>query len=375
MRVRAALLLLVLAACSDSSGPSKVQPSRAVRQVSSAGNVSCAVGADSTAWCWGQGVGPRPVQWAPSYKLRYVSVGVTPSGAYICGVTGDRHALCQGALVVDSTGTFDLGATPTLIAADTAVDTITTGASHLCGVNAAHQAWCWGEYGAGVRGDSLAPASRNSYGTPTLVAGGHAWAGVAAGTSHTCGMATNRQVFCWGTGAEVGIPDSSAYDTSAANCGKSLSGGAPCAYLPLQLPTVPAASGVVSAGNTTCALTTVNTVWCWGYVGPTAGNVSQVPAQMPLSTTAAAVALGSGGGYCVLSTAGDAYCNDLGNTPVLVQGGLRFLNLSAGSDHACAIGVGGFVYCWGSNGSGQLGQGDSTARGLPTQVVIPDSTS
>lgn len=371
----ASILITTLAACSSSSNPSKVQPTRAVREVSSAGDVSCAVGADSTAWCWGKGIGPKPVQWAPAYKLRYISVGVTPSGNYICGVTGDHLPLCQGSLVVDSVGAFDLGAAPTLVAADTAIDTITTGASHFCGVNAGHHAWCWGEYGAGDRGDSIAPGSRNSYGTPTLVAGGHAWAGVAAGTSHSCGMATNRQVFCWGTGVEVGIPDSSAYDTSAANCGKSLNGGAPCTYLPLQLSTVPEAAGVLSAGKTTCVLTTANTVWCWGYVGPTTGHVSQVPAQMPIPIGVSAVTVGSNGGYCVLSTAGDAYCGNLGTTPSLISGGLRFLDISTGADHACAIGVGGFLYCWGSNGSGQLGQGDSTARSLPTQVVIPDSTS
>lgn len=375
MRVSSTILmLLIVAGCSDASGPSKVASSAPVRQVSSAGDVSCAVTADSAGWCWGAAIGPRPVRWAAAYKLRYVSVGATPSGAVICAVTGDRHPLCQGTLAVDSTGTFDLGATPTLVAADTMVDTIAVGASHFCGVNAAHTAWCWGDYGAGVRGDSVAPGTRNAWGTPTPVAGGATWAGVAAGVSHSCGMATDRKVFCWGTGREVGVPDSSSYDTSTAACGRSVHGGAPCTYIPRPLTTVPAVSGIVSAGTTTCALTTAGTVWCWGYVGPTAGKVSQVPVAMPLSTTAIAVSVGTAGGYCIIATAGDAYCNDLGSAPALVPGGLRYTGISTGSDHACAIGVGGYLYCWGSNGSGQLGVGDSTSRGTPTQVVIPVPT-
>jgi alpha-tubulin suppressor-like RCC1 family protein len=368
-------LLVFAAACSSSSGPSRTAPSAPVRELSSSGDLTCAVTADSTAWCWGHAFGPRPARWAPNYKFRYVSVAATPAGNYLCGVTGGHQVVCQGTVVVDSSGAWDLGSMPTLLAADTAVDTVTTGASHLCGVNAGHHAWCWGEYGAGDRGDSIVPAGRDSFATPSLVAGGHLWSGIAAGNSHSCAMATDRTVFCWGAGAEVGIPDSASYDTAAAHCGTSLHGGAPCSYVPLHLTTVPEASGVVSAASTTCALTTVNTVWCWGYVGPTAGHVSQVPVAMPLSVSAIAVALGSAGGYCVISTAGDAYCGNLGTAPSLVPGGLRFLNISTGSDHACAIGVGGYLYCWGSNGEGQLGVGDSTSRGTPIQVVIPDSTS
>ena len=36
---------------------------------------------------------------------------------------------------------------------------------------------------------------------------------------------------------------------------------------------------------------------------------------------------------------------------------------SLGVDHACAIMTGGFIKCWGRNGDGQLGLGDTSNRG------------
>lgn len=43
--------------------------------------------------------------------------------------------------------------------------------------------------------------------------------------------------------------------------------------------------------------------------------------------------------------------------------------LAAGSAHFCAIGAGGGLICWGWNSSGQLGVGDANSRDLPVQVT------
>ena len=57
-------------------------------------------------------------------------------------------------------------------------------------------------------------------------------------------------------------------------------------------------------------------------------------------------------------------------SPVLVLGGLRFRQVSAGQSYACGVTTADRVYCWGDNRYGQLG--DSTTqlrRTRPVQVV------
>ena len=60
--------------------------------------------------------------------------------------------------------------------------------------------------------------------------------------------------------------------------------------------------------------------------------------------------------------------------PVLATGAaaaaLAFRQVSVGgSNHSCGVTTDNRAYCWGYNGSGQLGDGTSTNRQLPTAVL------
>jgi alpha-tubulin suppressor-like RCC1 family protein len=85
---------------------------------------------------------------------------------------------------------------------------------------------------------------------------------------------------------------------------------------------------------------------------------------------------------CVLTEEGEAYCwgsngsGQLGTgtlagsaTPVRVAGGRRFVAIHAGFAHSCALTADGEAYCWGSNRFGELGTGSSAAAWEPTPVA------
>jgi alpha-tubulin suppressor-like RCC1 family protein len=56
--------------------------------------------------------------------------------------------------------------------------------------------------------------------------------------------------------------------------------------------------------------------------------------------------------------------------PAAVAGWLSFANLDAGSrHHTCGRATNGAVYCWGSDGAGQLGINSTSAVDAPTKVV------
>jgi alpha-tubulin suppressor-like RCC1 family protein len=56
-------------------------------------------------------------------------------------------------------------------------------------------------------------------------------------------------------------------------------------------------------------------------------------------------------------------------TPVRVLGGLHFRTVSAGVFHSCGLTSDDKAYCWGSNVTGQLGDGTTTERHRPVPVA------
>ena len=64
---------------------------------------------------------------------------------------------------------------------------------------------------------------------------------------------------------------------------------------------------------------------------------------------------------------GDGSTTD-STSPVIVDGITIATQVSAGADHSCALLSGGTVKCWGNNGDGQLGDGTTTNSSSPVSV-------
>jgi alpha-tubulin suppressor-like RCC1 family protein len=94
-------------------------------------------------------------------------------------------------------------------------------------------------------------------------------------------------------------------------------------------------------GSTTCALSSAGAAYCWG-LGSSGqlGNGSTTAAQ----TTAVAV------------------------TATGVLSGVTLTQLGGGQDQTCALGSTGVAYCWGGNGSGDLGINSTTQSLVPAAV-------
>lgn len=151
---------------------------------------------------------------------------------------------------------------------------------------------------------------------------------------------------------------------------------------------------VIVRGVNTCALMLDGAVLCWGYNA--SGNLgigtkrnTPTPTQVPLPGPAKALAFSGNFGCATLMT-GQVFCfgmNNLGqlgtgnfaarNTPVELRlpGRAKVRELMIGQDHACVVDLTGDVYCWGANGSGQVGVNDDELdfnnRNTPTKVSLP----
>lgn len=87
---------------------------------------------------------------------------------------------------------------------------------------------------------------------------------------------------------------------------------------------------------------------------------------------------------CALDSSGAAWCwgankhGELGDgtttsraLPTAVNTDARFVRLSVGAQHTCGLDASGMVYCWGENGSGQVGSGDTSDVLTPHSVTLP----
>ncbi|WP_420130502.1 hypothetical protein [Longimicrobium sp.] len=138
----------------------------------------------------------------------------------------------------------------------------------------------------------------------------------------------------------------------------------------------------------TCALTEGGLAYCWGKNSDgQLGDRTQMRRLVPVDVHQEAtrfVRITAGWNHtCALTAAGQAWCwgaNEFGTlgdntrqrrlTPVAVQqGSLAFVEISAGESHTCARTAQGQVHCWGSNRWGQLGDNTSgTDRLTPVPV-------
>jgi alpha-tubulin suppressor-like RCC1 family protein len=164
---------------------------------------TCALDTDDVAYCWGGnnhgqlgmgmtfGVGfPEPLSGAGRM------MALTAGAEHTCGVALDGTAYCWGR---NDSGQLGDGSTetrllPTPVAGGLRFTRVEAGSTHSCGIAVDGSAYCWGQGGSGQLGGGALAASA----TPVAVAGGLRFTALAAGATHTCGVATDQRVYCWG---------------------------------------------------------------------------------------------------------------------------------------------------------------------------------
>jgi alpha-tubulin suppressor-like RCC1 family protein len=252
--------------------------------------------------------------WGENYEGELGNGTTTTTGCYCIPTPADVSGLTSGVAAISNGGS-----------------------AHTCAVTTAGGAKCWGLNTNGQLGNGTTTHSA----TPVDVMGlSSGVAAISSGGAHTCALTTAGGVKCWGYN----------YDGDLGN-GTITTNYCSCVSTPVDV--VGLGSGVVaiSAGSSTCALTTAGGVKCWG------------------SNSAGALGIGTSSGP--EDCGGGNACS---TTPVDVVGlSSGVTTISAGGRHACARTEAGGLKCWGQNDSGQLGSGTTTTTGcycIPTPADV-----
>ncbi len=342
---------------------------------------TCALTTAGAVQCWGKnawgqmGDGSTTGKTAPQ-PVTGLASGVTAIAArkeHTCAVAVAGAVQCWGRNYAGQLGdgsTTDKSTPQPVTGLASGVAAIAAGEAHTCALTTAGAVQCWGDNGNGQLGDG----STTSKSTPQLVTGlASGVVAIASGDYHACALTTGGAVQCWGYNGDGQLGDGSTTNKTTPQTVTGLASGV---------------TAIAAGYGHTCALTAAGAVQCWGrnYEGQL-GDGSTTNASTPQSVTSpasAVAAIAAGANHtCALTSAGAVQCwgnnawGQLGDgsttdnsTPQPVASlASGVAAIAAGEDHTCALTTAGAVQCWGSNFSGQLGNGSMTDRNLPTHIA------
>lgn len=392
--------------------------------IAAGGFHTCAVTSARGVSCWGRndegqlGTARSVPVPAPTAIPRFQADDIVASLAHTCARVGDRFSCWgrgfDGELGLGSFGEADApGEVSSLHVIGLAV-----GFDHTCALDPSGDVYCFGANSDGGLGDGTVRGSTD----PQLASTADGpFAGIAAGSHHTCALRENGSVACWGYGTSGQLGDGTLTRFTRVPV-TGLPGGVTkvvagdhhaCAIAGVQLfcwgdnhqqqlgvgstePALAKASAVtfgpsefvidVAAGaNHTCIVNSTNQVKCWGdnALGQLGDGTHTDRAMPTASLSPMLVSIAAGGDdTCGMTLFGTFACwgddsnGELGdggapNTdspkPVMV-GSLVGSQVAVGGAHACAQGGSADVTCWGSSGDGQIGNGMFGPRFAPTAV-------
>jgi alpha-tubulin suppressor-like RCC1 family protein len=297
---------------------------------------------------------------ATGTPIRFTAAQLTAGANATCSLSPEGVANCWGQAALLGIGDTVNKTTPTKVKGDISFRSIFTGLSHTCGIAMDQSLYCWGF-------DAFADTSGKIIGVldPLRLGSDIKWTQVVTGAEHTCGLASDQTAYCWGVNSrgQLGIATA---DTLTRFSPVAVYGG-------FKFTAVTA--GVAHS----CGLTVDKTAFCWGQ--NQSGQLGDGTLFSRVAPTVVAGGLtfqsiGAGEQFtCGLTTAGKPYCwgaiqgGTVQASPQAVPSAPTFASISVGGGHACGLTSDGTAYCWGANNGGQLGDSTATTRTSPVKVL------
>ena len=313
---------------------------------------------------------------------------VRPAGWLQCWGADASGQLGNGTISVDVDNPF--GGLAVVRQDGLAFVSVSVGGGHACGVADRYSAGaiirvvvCWG---SNSNGQALGTGAKydepTSYAAPPL---GDEWSSVTTGLFHTCALTVQGDVYCWGFngGGQLGLGNTANQNTPTK----------------VTLPGAVKATAISAGQGHVCAVLVDGRLSCWGngFQGQLGnGGLDDIGDDEPLAALNAIVTLPAGRTARAVATGNDHTCvvldngqvtcwglelgGRLGNgrtaskvmtppAPVNLPGGALAKGIAAGGSHSCALLVSGQLSCWGSNGDGKVGTGDSPDQLVPSAAL------
>jgi len=308
----------------------------------------------------------------PTSGLKVISAG----GEHSCTIKNvDDKLWCWGNNENGQLGNSSISApvsSPRSIGSDS-WQTVVTGDQHSCAIDETGTLHCWGKNDSGQVGNGTTIFQE----TPAAISANTDWRNVSLGTNHSCAIKDDETLWCWGSNTSFQLghsPENSKKPSLLSKTNEDES---------IETEQWLASS---SGNSHTCAIKDNASLWCWG------GNTkSQIGQDNTTSFYSEPTALAEGSRWLSIAANGDHSCairddnslwcwgsnatGQIGNgstenalIPTLIASDTAWDKISLGTDHSCGIKNNGSLWCWGDNSHSQLGDEETTASHIPKLI-------
>jgi cysteine-rich repeat protein len=384
--------------------------STTIVQVATGGEHTCILTNAGTVKCWGNGgfgrlgygnvnnIGDDETPANPNVgnvEIGGFATQITAGAEHTCALLDNGNVVCWGNGAsgrlgygnLDNVGDDESPANAGVVNVGGTVLQIAAGGAHTCALLEGGAVRCWGNGGLGRLGYSNADDVGDDE-EPTdagdIDLGGIA-VQVAVGDAHSCAVLDNGTLRCWGLGGAGRL---------GYNNQNNIGDNETPEFAGSVLVSLTSIKTTLGASHS-CLLDVAQSIQCWGlgdagrlgYANNSNVGDNETPASVgELNIGGLLVnALAAGGAHtCALFSAGNVRCwgdaaqgqlgtgntTDLGDNANETPGQLSDIllgapatQIAAGGTHNCAILDTGKLRCWGGNGFGQLGYGNTNNLG------------
>jgi len=346
--------------------------SQCYSKISTKGFHNIAVRSDGSIWCWGNNeynqIGNNiannlsPIQIGSSSDFSLVSAGTYNSTA----IKNDGTFWYWGRNYYGSAG-LPSTPSPQQINSLNNCSTLATGLNNNAVIKSDGTLWVWGWNEYGTNGDG----TNTSSSTPIQVGTETNWKSVSIGAQHITAIKTDGSLWAWGSSSNGSIGNNVFSERTT----------------PLRIGNANNWEKTYSGYSSNLAIKSDGSLWAWGWnaygqLGDGTMVNKITPIQIgndydwvDISITTHSLAIKSNGtlwawGFNNYGKLG------LGNSasailiPTQVGTENNWIKAIAGFEHTIALKDDGTLWAWGRNNFGQLGDGTTVDKAIPTQIEI-----